>query len=42
MFNWYALAEVCYVYLEDVPLADDPYAKESSFRHARWVGSKTC
>ena len=36
MFNWYALAEVCYVYLEDVPYADDPYAEESKFQKARW------
>ena len=24
MFNWYALSEVCYVYLEDVPHAPPP------------------
>ena len=36
MFNWYALAEVCYVYLEDVPHGDNPHAKKSKFRTARW------
>ena len=36
MFNWYALAEVCYVYLQDVPCANAPEAKESTFRTARW------
>ena len=36
MFNWYALSEVCYAYLEDVHFDDDPYAEESEFRKARW------
>ena len=36
MFNWYALAEVCYVYLEDVPHADDARVWLSSFWRARW------
>ena len=36
MFDWYALAEVCYVYLEDVRHDDDPLAKDSDFRKARW------
>ena len=36
MFNWYALSEVCYVYLEDVSSADDLQSKNSKFRMARW------
>ena len=36
MFNWYALAEVCYVYLEDVREDDNPHDENSEFRRARW------
>ena len=36
MFNWYVLAEVCYAHLEDVSSSDDPHAKGSQFRRARW------
>ena len=36
MFNWYALAEVCYVYLEDVMRGDDPEDEDSYFQKARW------
>ena len=36
MFSWYLLAEVCYAYLEDVHKDDDPHAKDSEFRKARW------
>ena len=36
MFDWYALAEVCYVFLQDVRHDDDPLAKDSDFRKARW------
>ncbi|KAI3326329.1 HET-domain-containing protein [Xylariaceae sp. AK1471] len=36
MFRWYEMSRVCYVYLWDVPPGQDPYAKNSSFRHSRW------
>ncbi|KAH9926266.1 heterokaryon incompatibility protein-domain-containing protein, partial [Epithele typhae] len=36
MFSWYVLAEVCFVFLEDVPVDDDFYAEDSAFRRARW------
>ena len=36
MFNWYSLAEVCYVYLEDVTGGDDPEDEDSYFQKARW------
>ena len=36
MFTWYALSEVCYAYLEDVHFGDDPHAKKSEFKRARW------
>ena len=35
MFNWYALSEVCYVYLEDVEDDDDPDDEDSDFQNAR-------
>ena len=35
MFNWYALSEVCYVYLEDVEDGDNPSDEDSDFRNAR-------
>ena len=34
MFDWYVLAEVCYVYLEDV--RSDPNANPAEFIAARW------
>ena len=36
MFNWYAFAEVCYVFLEDVHPNDDPHAEKSEFQGSRW------
>ncbi|KAI0766092.1 heterokaryon incompatibility protein-domain-containing protein [Trametes elegans] len=36
MFDWYAHAEVCYVFLSDVSAADDPAAPRSAFRASRW------
>ena len=36
MFNWYAFAEVCYVYLEDVKDGDNPGNENSGFQKARW------
>lgn len=41
MFDWYRLADVCYVYLEDVPDVDHPIAHsgpvtDDTFRHSKW------
>ena len=36
MYQWYALADVCYVFLPDVPPDDDLKAEKSSFRKCRW------
>lgn len=36
MYQWYRLAEVCYVYLADVPDGDRPAARDSAFRTSRW------
>ncbi|KAI0824552.1 hypothetical protein BC628DRAFT_419976 [Trametes gibbosa] len=36
MFELYRLADVCYVYLRDVPSGDDPTAGSSKFRNSRW------
>lgn len=36
MYQWYRLAEVCYVYLADVPDGDKPAARDSAFRASRW------
>lgn len=38
MYEWYRLADVCYVYLADVPDGKDPTAGEprSPFRSSRW------
>ncbi|KAB5522855.1 heterokaryon incompatibility protein-domain-containing protein, partial [Coniochaeta sp. 2T2.1] len=36
MFKWYAEAEVCYVYLSDVPDDDDIRHRHSQFRRSRW------
>lgn len=36
MFRYYSESEVCYVYLVDVPDADDIYHRHSKFRQSRW------
>lgn len=36
MFEWYAAAEVCFAYLEDVGDDHDPRLKDSRFRRSRW------
>jgi len=37
MFKWYLLAQVCYVYLSDVPTAEqDPHTPTSHFRCGQW------
>lgn len=36
MYDWYRLADVCYVYLADVPHGQDPTRKNSRFRRSRW------
>ena len=36
MYAWYGAANKCYVHLEDVCAADDPFAPGSDFRCARW------
>ncbi|PIL27090.1 hypothetical protein GSI_10230 [Ganoderma sinense ZZ0214-1] len=38
MYRYYSLAEVCYVYLRDVPTAseDDLWRPKSAFRESRW------
>ncbi|KAI0820307.1 heterokaryon incompatibility protein-domain-containing protein [Trametes gibbosa] len=36
MFDWYSLAEVCYVYLADVSDTDNPHGRASQFRWSRW------
>ncbi|EIW61175.1 uncharacterized protein TRAVEDRAFT_116171, partial [Trametes versicolor FP-101664 SS1] len=36
MYEWYRLADVCYVYLEDVPIGPDPTRADSKFRTSRW------
>ncbi|KAI0369072.1 HET-domain-containing protein [Pilatotrama ljubarskyi] len=36
MYEWYALSQVCYAYLQDVPSADDPHAPDSTFRRSKW------
>ncbi|RWA14185.1 hypothetical protein EKO27_g933 [Xylaria grammica] len=36
MFGWYGEAQVCYVYLVDVPSGDDPYKPYSAFSNSRW------
>ena len=36
MFRWYQRAEICYVYLADVPANEDALAFESSFARSRW------
>src|SRR5262249_32702444 len=36
MFNWYCRAQVCFVYLSDVPGTDDIEADDSAFRKSLW------
>ena len=36
MYKWYALADMCYAYLADVPPGDDHHATRSAFRKSRW------
>jgi hypothetical protein len=36
MFLWYRSAQVCYVYLADVPSGEEPGPKSSKFRKSRW------
>ena len=36
MYKWYALADVCYAYLADVPPGDDHHVVGSYFRKSRW------
>ncbi|KAI0640790.1 heterokaryon incompatibility protein-domain-containing protein [Trametes meyenii] len=38
MFDWYSFAEVCYVFLADVPSSEDPWGRLSAFRRSRWFG----
>ncbi|ORY09411.1 heterokaryon incompatibility protein-domain-containing protein [Clohesyomyces aquaticus] len=36
MFKWYEISKVCFIYLEDVPAALDPFDMDSAFRKSRW------
>jgi len=36
MYRWYQKAEVCYVYLSDVPSDGDPLAPGSDYSKSRW------
>lgn len=36
MFTWYSQADVCYVFLPDVPANENPAEKLSSFRRSIW------
>lgn len=36
MFRWYGDAELCYAYLSDVDVLENPCAATSSFRKSRW------
>lgn len=36
MFKWYQAVKICYVYLEDVPLNENPFNKGSALRKSRW------
>ncbi|KAL7280871.1 hypothetical protein ACG7TL_005815 [Trametes sanguinea] len=36
MYEWYAAADVCFAYLEDVSDDHDPRLKDSKFRRSRW------
>jgi hypothetical protein len=41
MFSWYQNADVCYVYLHDVPSLD-PFLDDDRFRSARWWSRGWC
>jgi hypothetical protein len=41
MFSWYQNADVCYVYLHDVPSLD-PFLNDDKFRSARWWSRGWC
>ncbi|PIL23332.1 hypothetical protein GSI_14643 [Ganoderma sinense ZZ0214-1] len=36
MYQWYALADVCYAFLASVPHEDDHQGEDSCFRECRW------
>ncbi|KAM5546197.1 hypothetical protein V8D89_000323 [Ganoderma adspersum] len=36
MYRWYALADVCYAFLADVPAEEDHHRNNSRFRRSRW------
>ncbi|RPD64256.1 HET-domain-containing protein [Lentinus tigrinus ALCF2SS1-7] len=36
MYGWYAAADICFAYLEDVDDDHDPRLKDSKFRRSRW------
>ena len=36
MYRWYALADVCYGFLADVPAEEDHHRNNSRFRRSRW------
>ena len=36
MFTWYRMASICYAYLHDVSIRDDPFEADSSFRRSKW------
>ncbi|CDO75834.1 hypothetical protein BN946_scf184951.g32 [Trametes cinnabarina] len=36
MYEWYAAADVCFAYLEDVSDDHDPRLRDSAFRRSRW------
>ncbi|RYP57749.1 hypothetical protein DL770_010592 [Monosporascus sp. CRB-9-2] len=36
MFRWYENAQICYVFLSDVPPGDDPQDPQSTFFSSRW------
>ncbi|KAI1342864.1 heterokaryon incompatibility protein-domain-containing protein [Xylariaceae sp. FL0016] len=36
MYSWYEKSEVCYAYLEDVPLGEDAHGSDSAFLRSRW------
>ncbi|KDR77344.1 hypothetical protein GALMADRAFT_32921, partial [Galerina marginata CBS 339.88] len=36
MYNWYQSARICYAYLSDVTIGDDPSDPESPFSNSRW------
>ncbi|OJT11406.1 Vegetative incompatibility protein HET-E-1 [Trametes pubescens] len=36
MYQWYSLADVCYVFLSDVSDDEDPAMRETQFRKSKW------